>query len=121
MRKAIALVTVGAVVLVAAAPASAEASPRRYCGTTADGFPGVMAVGPTTCGFARNVGTGFDSKRVPLIEWRPSMYMPKPTRIRAWSSKTRRTYRMHCRPRLTTDSPFVSCTGGNGARVDLVS
>jgi hypothetical protein len=73
MRKAIALVTAGAVVLVAAAPADAQASPRRYCGTTADGFPGVMAVGPTTCGFARNAGTGFDSKRVPLIEGQPSM------------------------------------------------
>ena len=119
MTKWIALIGMGAVVLVAAAPA--DASPRRFCGTTADGFPGVMAVGPTTCGFARNVGTGFDRKRVPLIEWRRGMYMPKPTWVRAWSSKMHRTYRMHCRPRLTVDSPFVSCTGGNGARVDLVS
>jgi hypothetical protein len=119
MKKAIALIAVGAVVLVTAAPA--DASPRRYCGTTADGFPGVMAVGPTTCGFARNVGTTLDRQRVPLIEWRPNMYMPKPTSIRAWSSKMGRTYRMHCRPRLTTDSPYLSCTGGNGARVDLVS
>jgi hypothetical protein len=119
MKKALALIVVGAVVLASAAPA--DASSRRYCGTTADGFPGVMAVGPTTCGFARNVGTTFDRKRVRLIEWRRNMYMPKPTSIRAWSSKTRRTYRMHCRPRLTTDSPYVSCTGGNDARVDLVS
>ena len=47
MRNAIALVTAGALVLVAAAPADTNASPRRYCGTTADGFPGVIAVGPT--------------------------------------------------------------------------
>jgi hypothetical protein len=119
MRKAIALVTAGAVALVAAAPADA-ASPRDYCGTTADGFPGVMAVGPTTCGFASNVATTFDRKRVPLFEWRRNTYMPKPTWIRAWSSTTRRTYRMHCRPR-SGPSPFVTCTGGNGARVDLVS
>ena len=57
MRKAIALVTAGALVLVAVAPANAQASPRRYCGTTTDGFPGVTALKPTTCGFARNVGT----------------------------------------------------------------
>ena len=118
MRKGIVLIAAGAVVLVAAAPANAEAS--RYCGTTADGFPGIRAVGPTTCAFARNVGTAFDRKRVPLFEWRQNTYMPRPTWIRAWSSKMRRSYRMYCRPR-SGPSPFVSCTGGNGARVDLLS
>jgi hypothetical protein len=120
MRKAIALATVGAMVLVAAAPASAEASPRRYCGTTADGFPGVLAVGPTTCGFARNVAEASERKRVPLVEWRPNIWMPRPKSLRAWSPKMRRAYRMHCRTR-SGPSPFVSCTGGKGARVDLVS
>ena len=62
MKKAIALIAMGAVVLVAAAPA--DAAPRRYCGTTADGFPGVMAVGPTTSAFAHNVGTTFDRRPV---------------------------------------------------------
>jgi hypothetical protein len=49
------------------------------------------------------------------------MWMPRPVWVRAYSPKMQRSYRMYCRPVLKRDSPFVMCTGGDGARVDLVS
>jgi hypothetical protein len=83
MKKWIALIALGASMLAVLATdaEAAEAASHRYCGTAADGFPGVIAVGPTTCGFARNVATTFDRKRVPLYQWRPHIWMPRPTWI----------------------------------------
>ena len=79
MRKGIALLAIGLTTLGALAVSeAAEASTARYCGTTADGFPGLRAVGPTSCGFAKRVGDAWERKRVPLYEIRASMWMPRP-------------------------------------------
>jgi hypothetical protein len=122
MRKGIALLATGLATLGAfAVSEAAEASTARYCGTTADGFPGLRAVGPTSCGFAKRVGNAWERKHVPLYEIRASMWMPRPAWVRAYSPKMHWSYRMYCRTKLTRESPYVTCTGGNGARVDLVS
>ena len=122
MRKGIALVAIALTTLGALAVSeAAEASTARYCGTTADGFPGLRAVGPTSCGFAKRVGNAWERKRVPSYEIRASMWMPQPAWVRAYSPKMHGSYRMYCRTKLTRESPYVTCAGGNGARVDLVS
>jgi hypothetical protein len=101
--------------------ADAEAATWRSCGTTADGFPGVVGVGPTSCGFAKRVANAFEAKRMPSYEIRPHIWMPRATWVRAYSPKMHRSYRMYCHPRMTRESPYVTCTGGKGARVNLVS
>ena len=122
MKNGIALIAIGLTILGALAVSeAAEASTARYCGTTADGFPGLRALGATSCGFAKRVGNAWERKNVPSYEIRASMWMPRPAWVRAYSPKMDRSYRMYCRPVLKRDSPFVMCTGGNGARVDLVS
>ena len=49
------------------------------------------------------------------------MWGPRPAWVRAYSKVTRRTYRMYCRMVFTADSPYVTCSGGNHARVWMVS
>jgi hypothetical protein len=75
------LTTLGAL----AVSEAAEASTARYCGTTADGFPGLRAVGPTSC------GSRSESAR-PTIEppSRPSGAPACGCRVRCGCAPTRR-------------------------------
>jgi hypothetical protein len=106
MKKVLGALAVCAV-LGAAAPAGADASTARYCGTVNNGFPGVVAGKVTTCAFARNVARTYTSSRASVV-W-------------AWSPATGRGYRMWCRNSYGRYNVSVLCTGGNAARVRLVS
>jgi hypothetical protein len=106
-KKMIGAAVLGAALLVpvAAVPANADPSTARYCGTVNGGFPGVAAGKVTSCGFARNVARAYMRDAYST------------TSVWAWSRATGRGYRMFCRPARYS----VLCTGGNGARVKLVS
>lgn len=109
----------GVAVLVAlVAPASADAAPTKRCGATANGL-GIIAVGPTSCEFARRVVRRVQHTRV--VEVRPNVWMLGPRTVRVYSPVTGRSYRMRCRARVTPDSPSYACTGGSRARVEIRS
>lgn len=102
----------GALVALAVPVASAEAAPVRYCGTSpAAGYLGVVAVGPTSCAFARATMVAW---------WRHG----RPARVRVFSRATGRWYTMRCgieEFRGPDANPHGVCRGGNGAHAELRS
>ena len=109
-----------ALAMTAAVPASAaSASNSRYCGRTPSSTA-IMAVGPTSCPFARRVVRRVYST-VPTVELRPGMWGFAARTIRVFSPVTERNYRMRCRTVWPPESPYYACTGGNGARVEIRS
>lgn len=106
------LLLAGAVVALAVPVASAEGATVRYCGTSASaGYLGIVAVGPTSCSFARAT----------MISW---WRHGRPSRVRVFSRATGRWYTMRCRVesfRGPDANPHGVCRGGHGARAELRS
>ena len=99
------------------ASASIPQSAKR-CGMTTN-YLGLMANRDTGCPFAHAVDRAYADQ--PSTELRPNIWMPRAAYVRAYSKVTHRSYRMHCHTVFTDDSPYVTCSGGNNARVWIVS
>jgi len=109
-----------ALAVTAIAPSAADAATGKYCGTGAHGFPGIVAVGPTSCGFARNVERA--ARNLPSVQVRRDVWAPPARTLRVWSPTTHRLYRMHCRFAMPYGGGWhYACRGGKGAHVKLVS
>ena len=107
---------------LAAIPAIATAAPaERSCGITGPGSYGlgVLASKQTSCPFAKSIGRMYLA--APSVRLSPGMYGPRPATFSVYSSAAHRTITMRCRLVMTQDSPYGLCTGGNGARVRIVS
>jgi hypothetical protein len=110
--KRLILVTLVAALALLAVPSLASAdiySPYRFCGYSSNHL-GVLGGPGTSCGFAKAT----------VEKWlnTPGRHGPY---YRVYSPVTHRTYTMHARWIRTQDSPYMLFTGGNGARVKLVS
>jgi hypothetical protein len=101
-----------AAVSLAASATPAHAAPLRYCGTSsAAGYLGVVAIGPTSCAFARTT----------MITWWQN---GRPSRVRVYSKVTHRWYSMRCGIEEFPGpdaNPHGVCRGGNGAHAELRS
>jgi len=118
---AVLIAFVAAVAIPATASAQAGAIPSsvKSCGLTYGGGLGVLVNSHTSCQFARAIGTQYLHR--PSVKLRPGMYGPRPARIAAYSDASHRSLTMRCRLVMTRDSPYSLCTGGNNARVWIVS
>jgi uncharacterized membrane protein len=96
--------TIGLALTVTAVMAPAAGASGRYCGTTR-GLD-VVAVGPTSCSFARRVTQAYLD-----VPWSNGY-------LRARSPVTGKRYWMHCR---LHSRHYAVCTGGNRARVEIRS
>lgn len=100
----------------AAGPANrAHAATRKVCGTTASGT-GIIAVGPTSCPFARAVIRKW--RTYGTVEVAPGVFGGPNKTLRVYSAAAKRSITMHCRTHMQADNIFGLCTGGNGARVE---
>jgi hypothetical protein len=119
MRRTV-LSLAAAALLAAAAPAAAEAAPSKSCASGASvGHLGVVAVGPTSCAFARDTLAKW-WRVAPTVEYSWGYGLAART-VRVRSRTTGRYYTMRCRMISTQDSPYGRCTGGNGADARLYS
>jgi hypothetical protein len=108
----IALFAVGGAV----SPANdAYAASRKVCGTTSSGT-GIVAVGPTSCPFARAVIRKWRTYRT--VKLAPGVFGGPDKTFRVFSGAAKRSITMHCRTHVQEDNIFGLCTGGNGARVE---
>ena len=114
---------IGAAALaVVALPATADAhswNDSRRCGISPNHL-GILAVGPTSCAFARNTVRAF--RNMPTGQVARNVYAPFAATRRVWSPVTHRWYRMHGYFWMRGPAGWhYHITGGNGAHVDLVS
>jgi hypothetical protein len=113
--------TVGASALsiaIVIGTAGAQAATRNVCGTTPSGTA-IVAVGPTSCPFAKEVVRKWRSYGT--VEVAPGIFGGPSKTIRVYSSAVKRRVTMHCREHVEKDNIFGLCTGGNGARVEVRS
>lgn len=114
--------TSGTAVLCAAATllgaSTVEAATRKVCGSTSSGT-GIVAVGPTSCPFARAVARKWE--RYGTVEVAPDVFGGPPKTIRVYSAASKRKITMRCRTHVEPDNTFGLCTGGNRARVEIRS
>jgi len=110
----LAVITAALAVLVVGA---ADAAGYRFCGFSPSGVYQVRAWRPTTsCGFATNVMRAVRRHQIRVGGLKRGSRFT----VRASSPATRRIYRVRCSV-ARTDAPFIRCTAGNGARVQLVA
>jgi hypothetical protein len=81
----------------------------KHCGHTAHGL-GVLANKHTSCPFARVLGNKFLTRYTARSAW-----------VSAYSRAADRTVTLRCREVRTWDSPYIVCSGGNRARLWVVS
>lgn len=105
-----------AIFIMAMAIPSAASASTRFCGYVSKGL-GVRAVGPTSCSFAKATANTY------LAQYATGS--PLPARyIRVHSKVTHLDYTMFCRIRhfsAIDANPYLLCTGGNNARVEVWS
>jgi hypothetical protein len=113
------LITVlAAVAAVALATASSPAATRKVCGNTPSGTA-IIAVGPTSCPFAKAVERKWRSRGT--VKVAAGIYGGPNKTFRVYSTATKRRVTMHCREHIETDNIFGLCTGGDHARVEIRS
>src|SRR4051794_2672064 len=96
----VALLAVGA----AENPANdAQAASRKVCGTTSSGT-GIIAVGPTTCPFARAVIRKWRTYRT--VKLAPGIFGGPDKTFRVYSAVAKRSITMHCRTHVQEDNIF---------------
>src|SRR3954451_9388264 len=99
-RALVALLAVGA----AENPANdAQAASRKVCGTTSSGT-GSVAVGPTSCPFARAVIRKWHTYRA--VKLAPGIFGYPSKTFRVFSAAARRSITVHCRTHVQPDNTF---------------
>jgi hypothetical protein len=96
----------------------AQAASRKLCGQTSSGTA-IVAVGPTSCPFAKAVERKWRSYGT--VEVASGVFGGPRKTIRVYSAAVKHTVAMQCREHLEKDNIFGLCTGGNGARVEIRS
>jgi hypothetical protein len=93
----------------------AKAARRKICGTTPSGT-GIVAVGSTSCPFARAVLRKW--RTYGTVEVAANIFGGPDKTFRVYSAAAKRSITMHCRTHVQPNNTFGLCTGGNGARVE---